>query len=79
MEGRDPRPIGRPEDEITHRLRRILERAGLGLAPGLRGVEQTPETSFVLPAVLRAYPDAVAVHVVRDGRTSRRRCSSADG
>jgi hypothetical protein len=31
-------------------------------------VEQTPETSFVLPAVLRAYPEAVAVHVVRDGR-----------
>ena len=40
----------------------------LGLARGLRGVEQTPETSFVLPAVLRAYPQAVAVHVVRDGR-----------
>jgi hypothetical protein len=40
----------------------------LGLARGLRGVEQTPETSFVLRAVLRAYPEAVAVHVVRDGR-----------
>ncbi len=32
------------------------------------GVEQTPETSFVLPAALRAYPQAIAVHVVRDGR-----------
>ena len=40
----------------------------LGLARGLRGVEQTPETSFVLRAALRAYPEAVAVHVVRDGR-----------
>ena len=40
----------------------------LGLARGLRGVEQTPETSFVLGAALRAYPEAVAVHVVRDAR-----------
>ena len=40
----------------------------LGLARGFRGVEQTPETSFVLTAVLRAYPQAVAVHVIRDGR-----------
>jgi hypothetical protein len=56
-------------DEAGARLRRILERVRrLGLARGLRGVEQTPETSFVLPAVLRAYPEAVAVHVVRDGR-----------
>jgi Sulfotransferase family len=61
--------VGGPEDEVAHRLRRILERVRrLGLARGLRGVEQTPETSFVLRAVLRAYPEAVAVHVVRDGR-----------
>jgi hypothetical protein len=64
-----PALVGRPDDEVAHRLRRILERVRrLGLARGLRGVEQTPETSFVLPAVLGAYPDAVAVHVVRDGR-----------
>ena len=50
-------------------LRTILERVRrLGAARGLRGVEQTPETSFVLPAVLAAYPEAAAVHVVRDGR-----------
>jgi protein-tyrosine sulfotransferase len=40
----------------------------LGLAGHLRGVEQTPETSFVLGAALRAYPAARAVHIVRDGR-----------
>ena len=64
-----PTLVGRPDDEVGVRLRRILERVRrLGLARGLRGVEQTPETSFVLPAVLLAYPEAVAVHVVRDGR-----------
>ena len=35
---------------------------------GWRGVEQTPETAFVLASALRAYPQARAVHVVRDGR-----------
>ncbi|HET8741304.1 MAG TPA: sulfotransferase [Gaiella sp.] len=64
-----PRLMGRPEDEVARRLRRILERVRrLGLATGLRGVEQTPETSFVLAAVLRAYPRAHAIHVIRDGR-----------
>jgi hypothetical protein len=64
-----PGLIGGSEDEASARLRTILERVRrLALAGGLRGVEQTPETSFVLAAALRAYPDAVAVHVVRDGR-----------
>lgn len=64
-----PSLIGVPEDATAERLRSILERVRLlGLARGLRGVEQTPETSFVLPAALRAYPEAVAVHVIRDGR-----------
>jgi hypothetical protein len=64
-----PRLVDRPVDEGSRRLRTILERVRrLGLASGLRGVEQTPETSFVLAAALQAYPEAVAVHVIRDGR-----------
>ncbi len=64
-----PELLGQPEELVARRLRQILQRVRtLGLAGGLRGVEQTPETSFVLAAALRAYPDALAVHVVRDGR-----------
>lgn len=58
-----------PEEEAAPQLRRVLDRVRrLGLAQHLRGVEQTPETAFVLPAALAAYPAAAAVHVVRDGR-----------
>jgi hypothetical protein len=64
-----PELLDRPEDETARRLRAILERVRrLAFASGLRGVEQTPETSFVLSAALQAYPQAVAVHVIRDGR-----------
>src|SRR5262245_47156602 len=64
-----PALIDRPEEEGARRLRTILERVRrLAFAGGLRGVEQTPETSFVLEAALRAYPQATAVHVIRDGR-----------
>jgi hypothetical protein len=64
-----PELLDRPVDEAAGRLRTILERVRrLGLAGGLRGVEQTPETSFVLAAALQAYPSATAVHVIRDGR-----------
>jgi hypothetical protein len=58
-----------PTDPSADDLRRILERIRrLGLAWGLRGVEQTPETAHVLPAALEAYPQALAVHALRDGR-----------
>jgi hypothetical protein len=58
-----------PEAEAALRLRRVLDRLRrLGLLGRLRCVEQTPETCFVLAAALRAYPEARAVHVVRDGR-----------
>jgi len=56
-------------DEQAAVVRRIIERVRtLGLARGLRAVEQNPETSFLLAGVLQAYPQARAVHVVRDGR-----------
>jgi len=58
-----------PHDPSAADLRGILERVRLiGLARGLRGVEQTPETSHVLRAALEAYPQGQAVHAVRDGR-----------
>jgi hypothetical protein len=58
-----------PPERAGPQLRRIIERVRmLGLVRGLRGVEQTPETSFVLRAALDAYPQAIAVHVIRDGR-----------
>jgi hypothetical protein len=58
-----------PEEEAARRLRRTLERVRrFGLARRLRAVEQTPESSFVLGAALRAYPQAKVVHMVRDGR-----------
>ena len=58
-----------PDTDAAPRVRTILERVRtLTLVRGVRGVEQTPETAFVLGAALRAYPQARAVHVVRDGR-----------
>jgi hypothetical protein len=56
-------------DEAARRLRRLLTLTRtLGLVRDLRAVEQTPETAFLLPAVARAYPEAVLVHAIRDGR-----------
>ena len=64
-----PGLYGQPTDLAARELRRILERVRLlGLAGGLRGVEQTPETVHVLAAALAAYPRARAVHALRDGR-----------
>ncbi|HZO96089.1 MAG TPA: sulfotransferase [Gaiellaceae bacterium] len=64
-----PSLVALGEAEQAARIRAILERVRtLALVRGVRGVEQTPETAFVLAAALRAYPDARAVHVVRDGR-----------
>jgi protein-tyrosine sulfotransferase len=58
-----------PLEEAAKQLRTIVERVRLlSLSFGLRAVEQTPETAFVLEAALRAYPGARAVHLIRDGR-----------
>jgi hypothetical protein len=62
-----PRLVDAPD--AARQVRRILERVRtLGLVRGLRGVEQTPEVSYVIGAALAAYPEASAVHVIRDGR-----------
>ena len=64
-----PELVALPEDEAAVRVRRTLERVRmLALVRGLRGVEQTPETAFVVGAVAGAYPHARRVHLVRDGR-----------
>ena len=64
-----PRLVGEPVERQAAEVRTILERVrALGLARGLRGVEQNPETAYVLAGALTAYPQATAVHVLRDGR-----------
>jgi hypothetical protein len=58
-----------PEREAARRFRGVIERVRLlSAVPGLRGVEQTPETSFSLGVALLAYPDGKAIHIIRDGR-----------
>jgi hypothetical protein len=64
-----PGLLGKPPDEQAQAIGRILQRVRtLGLARGMRGVEQTPETAFVLEGALGAYPQATALHMLRDGR-----------
>jgi hypothetical protein len=64
-----PRLVERPVDAQGREIRHILQLVRyLALAHGLRGVEQNPETSYVLPGALLGYPSATAVHVIRDGR-----------
>jgi hypothetical protein len=64
-----PELVELSQDEQAIAVRRILQRVRtLGLARGLRGVEQSPETSYVLAGALQAYPRATAVHLIRDGR-----------
>jgi Sulfotransferase family len=64
-----PALAGLPEAVAARRIRKTLDRVRtLALVGGWRPVEQTPETVFVLEAALAAYPEARAVHMVRDGR-----------
>ncbi|HET6945926.1 MAG TPA: sulfotransferase [Gaiellaceae bacterium] len=64
-----PRLLALPVERQAAEVRRIVERVRtLGLVRGLRGVEQNPETAYVLAGALEAYPRARAVHVIRDGR-----------
>jgi Sulfotransferase family len=64
-----PELAGRPVSEQAREVRRLVQLVrNLGLVHGLRGVEQNPETGYVLEGALLAYPVATAVHVIRDGR-----------
>ena len=61
--------VSLPQAEAAARIRTVLDRVrALALVRGWRGVEQTPETAYVLGAALAAYPHGRAVHLVRDGR-----------
>ena len=56
-------------DVSAREIRTILDRVRrYGLVGSRRAVEQTPETAFVLPAVVEAFPQATLVHALRDGR-----------
>jgi hypothetical protein len=58
-----------PPDEAATRLRRILNVSRrVGLVGSVRAVEQTPELAHVVSAIPVAFPHAVIVHIVRDGR-----------
>ncbi len=64
-----PRLAPGPEEQASAELRDMLETIRrYGLVRHLRAVEQSPETAFVLEAVVRAYPQAAVVHMVRDPR-----------
>lgn len=64
-----PELVELAEDEQVSEIRHVLQLVrGLAFVRDLRGVEQTPETGFVLLAALHAFPKATAVHVLRDGR-----------
>ena len=69
LKARIPELVRMPTGEAAAGIRRLLTvTRTLGLVRDLRAVEQTPETAFLLPAVAAAFPQAVLVHAVRDGR-----------
>ena len=58
-----------PANEAARRLRRIINVSRrVGLVGSVRAVEQTPELAHLVTAIPLAFPDAVVVHIVRDGR-----------
>jgi hypothetical protein len=64
-----PRLASLSEDDAARELRGLLE--GIrrhGLVRHLRAIEQSPETAFILSAVMRAYPQGSVVHMIRDPR-----------
>ena len=58
-----------PEEAAARELRRALEAIRrYGLVRRARAVEQLHETAFVLGPIVRAYPQATVVHMLRDPR-----------
>ena len=64
-----PELAGTPPEVAADSVRRLLDvTRRLGLVGGMRAVEQTPETAFVVTAAQQAFPQASFVHALRDGR-----------
>ena len=64
-----PELAGLAPEEAARRLRRILNVSRrVGLVGSVRAVEQTPELAHLAAAIPLAFPEAVVVHIVRDGR-----------
>jgi hypothetical protein len=64
-----PELVALPTFEAAGRLRGILGTARrVGLVGSVRGVEQTPETAYIVDVVTAAFPQSRVVHIVRDGR-----------
>lgn len=58
-----------PIQQSAPRLRRTLVVAQrLGMVAGRRVIEQTPESTYLMPAIARAFPQARFVHLLRDPR-----------
>src|SRR5262249_4836603 len=57
-----------PAEAAEALRRRLWPTRRLGGVAGLRGVEQTPESVFLGPAIKQAFPQATIVHLIRDGR-----------
>jgi hypothetical protein len=56
-------------EAAAQRLRRTLNVSRrVGLVGSVRAVEQTPELAHLVTAIPLAFPHAVVVHIVRDGR-----------
>ncbi len=60
-------PVGEGARHVRRMVRWSMR---LGQLAGTRGVEQTPESTFIIPAIAQAFPSCRFVHLVRDGRDS---------
>ena len=58
-----------PSEIAAARIRRMVEIVRrVGLVGERRLVEHTPESAFLVPALRIAFPSALIVHLIRDGR-----------
>lgn len=54
---------------VTNELRTIVSRSQrAAMAARRRGIEQTPESTYLIPELARAFPRAHFIHLLRDGR-----------